>query len=75
MSCRLFEPQNIEQGISNIEVTPSTFCGSLFCCSIFSALNHLSSVLCRLVPVPASPCRAKWPGLQGLDFTQASINE
>jgi hypothetical protein len=33
LSCRLFEPQNIEQGISNIEVITSSFCGSLFCCS------------------------------------------
>ena len=24
------EPQNIEQGISNVEVSPSYFCGSLF---------------------------------------------
>jgi hypothetical protein len=30
------EPQNIEQGISNIEVITSSFCGSLFCCSILS---------------------------------------
>jgi len=31
-----FEPQNIEQEISNIEVITSLFCGSLFCCSIFA---------------------------------------
>ena len=33
---RYFEPQNIEQGISNIEVIITHFCGSLFCCSILS---------------------------------------
>ena len=26
----ILKPQNIEQGISNVEVTPSSFCGSLF---------------------------------------------
>jgi hypothetical protein len=25
-----FEPQNVEQGISNVEVNTSSFCGSLF---------------------------------------------
>ena len=30
-----FEPQNIEQGMSNVEVPHSKFCGSLFCGSIF----------------------------------------
>ncbi len=30
-----FEPQNIEQEISNVEMIPSKFCGSLFCGSIF----------------------------------------
>ena len=33
---RLSEPQNVEQGISNIKGITSSFCGSLFCCSIFS---------------------------------------
>jgi hypothetical protein len=47
------EPQNIEQGISNIEVITSSFCGFLFCCSIFSALIDLSSVLCPLIADPA----------------------
>jgi hypothetical protein len=28
LNCRLFEPQNIEQGISNIEVITSSFCDS-----------------------------------------------
>ena len=32
------EPQNIEQEVSNVEMTPSKFCGSLFCGSIFK--NH-----------------------------------
>jgi hypothetical protein len=45
----LFEPQNVEEGISNIEVITSSFCGSLFCCSIFTTLNDLSSVICHLV--------------------------
>jgi hypothetical protein len=31
----ILEPQNIEQGILNIEVIITHFCGSLFCCSIF----------------------------------------
>jgi len=31
-----YKPQNIEQGISNIEVMVIYFCGSLFCCSIFN---------------------------------------
>ena len=26
----VIEPQNIEQGISNVEASPSSFCGSLF---------------------------------------------
>jgi len=35
-----FKPQNIEQGMSSIEVITSLFCGSLFCCSIFDGLER-----------------------------------
>ena len=45
LSSRLFEPQNIEQGISNIEVITSAFCGSLFCCYI---QYFKPSAVCRL---------------------------
>jgi hypothetical protein len=27
---RIFKPQNVEQEISNVEVNPSSFCGSVF---------------------------------------------
>jgi hypothetical protein len=43
-----FKQENIEQGISNIEVITTSFCGSVFCCSIFSALKDLPSVVCPL---------------------------
>jgi len=34
---RFFEPQNVESASGgNIEVITSSFCGFLFCCSIFS---------------------------------------
>ena len=32
----LSKPQSVEQGISHTEVVTSSFCGSSFCCSIFS---------------------------------------
>jgi hypothetical protein len=36
LSYGIFEPQDVEQGISNIEAITSSFCGFLFCGSIFS---------------------------------------
>jgi hypothetical protein len=48
----LFEPQNIEQGMSNVEVITSSFCGYLFCGSIFIiaplAFNAIRHQLCAL---------------------------
>jgi hypothetical protein len=46
LSYLLFEPQNIESAAGgNIEVITSSFCGSLFCGSIFRALNHPPSLV------------------------------
>jgi len=45
----ILKPQNIEQGISNIEVNTSSFCGFLFCWSIFNGCNlRLSDSLYKL---------------------------
>ena len=65
LSSSLFEPQNIEQGISNIEVSTSSFCGSLFCCSTCppsraaqarraGIQNFDKFVLCPLISVSSS---------------------
>ena len=54
----------------NIEVITSSFCGSLFCCSIFSTLKHLSSVLCPLfAPSPFRRFTASASGAYCLVFS------